>query len=222
MPRPNLKYALHFAPRFKDVRRSCFARGGATVLPENINNTLDTALEETRARLSEVIQMAMTEALREMLNKFMAFRRLLLYFNSDPDWDATLQLILDALRADTIQVVCLEALENLNHHVLPANQPIDDELGQLLHDGLTIDDVSADGAVRLGVLLAVNDDLLGALLITRGDSERFSEYERLLLTNFADELAITLYNIELHHLLEDQADRLATTIQQLRSGADGS
>jgi GAF domain-containing protein len=179
------------------------------------------ALEETRSRLSGVIQMAMTEALREMLNQFMAFRRLLLYFNSEPDWDATLQLILDAVGADAIQVVCLEGLEHLSHHVLPADQPIDDELDQLLHEGLTIDDVSKDVA-RLGVLLAVNDDLLGALLVTRSGGERFSEYERLLLTNFADELAITLYNIELHHLLEDQADRLASTIQQLRSGNDGA
>jgi transcriptional regulator with GAF, ATPase, and Fis domain len=192
------------------------------MLPENIHNTLDTALEETRTRLSEVIQMAMTEALREMLNQFMAFRRLLLYFNSEPDWDATLQLILDTIRADAIQVVCLEGLENLSHHNLPADHPIDDELSELLHERLTIDDVSAQGMVRLGVLLAVNDDLLGALMVTRGNGERFSEYERLLLSNFADELAITLYNIELHHLLEDQADRLASTIQQLRSGKDGA
>jgi GAF domain-containing protein len=166
--------------------------------------------------------MAMTAALREMLNQFMAFRRLLLYFNSEPDWDATLQLILDAVQADTIQVVCLEGLEHLSHHVMPADQPIDDELDELLHERLTIDDVSAKGEARLGVLLAVNDDLLGALMVTRSNGERFSEYERLLLTNFADELAITLYNIELHHLLEDQADRLASTIQQLRSGNDGA
>lgn len=192
------------------------------MLPEHIHVTLDMALEETHTRLSEVIQMAMTEALREMLNEFKAFRRLLLYFNSEPDWDATLQLILDAIHTDAIQVVCLEGLENLSYHILPADHPIDDELSQLLHEGLTIDDVSANGVVRLGVLLAVNDDLLGALMVIRSKSERFSEYERLLLTNFADELAITLYNIELHHLLEDQADRLASTIQQLRSGKDGA
>jgi GAF domain-containing protein len=191
------------------------------MLPEHINNTLDTALEDTRARLGGVIQMAITDALREMLTQFMAFRRLLLYFNSEPDWDATLQLILDAIRAETIQVVCLEGLENLSHHVLPADHAIEEALHQLLHDDLTIDDISANGVVRLGVLLAVNNDLLGALMVTRSSGERFSEYERLLLTNFADELAITLYNIELHHLLEDQADRLATTIQQLRSGQDG-
>jgi GAF domain-containing protein len=190
-----------------------------TVPSEQLLADLETIGDDiTRHRLFAAIQSALIESVRSILEQFSEFRHILLYFNTQADWDAVLRVIRDTVRASAIQVVCLEGLDKLSYHMLPAEQSIDEDFASLLHDGLTIDDQSPDGMVRLGMLLAVNDDLLGILMVVRHNGEPFSDYERILLTNFADELAIALHNLELYGLLTDQANRLAEMVKRTRPG----
>ena len=192
-----------------------------TSLQERLQSELDSASDDLRRRLSTAMQTAMMESMRSILEQFKAFRHLLLYFNTRADWNSILQIIRDTLRADAIQVIALEGLDDLDYHMLPPDQPIDDDAANLLHDGLTIDDHTPEGVVRLGTLLAVNDDLLGVILVVRNSGEAFNEYERMLLANFADELAIALHNLELYGLIREQANRLSTMIQQFRPDGNG-
>jgi GAF domain-containing protein len=186
------------------------------LLPEHLQAEWDAASDELRQHLSATL----TESIGGVLEQFKTFRHVLLYFNTRADWDAILRIIHDTVRADAIQVVALEGLDDLSYHLLPPDQQVDEDVTNLLHDGLAIDDQSPDGVVRLGMLLAVNDDLLGVILVVRHNGEAFSEYDRLLLANFADELAIALHNLELYGLIREQANRLADMIQQIRP--DGS
>jgi|GEM_PF-6022882 GAF domain-containing protein len=186
------------------------------LLPEHLQAEWDAASDELRQHLSAML----TDSIGDILEQFKTFRHVLLYFNTLADWDAILRIIHDTLRADAIQVVALEGLDDLSYHLLPPDQQVDEDVTNLLHDGLAIDDQSPDGVVRLGMLLAVNDDLLGVILVVRHNGEAFSEYDRLLLANFADELAIALHNLELYGLIREQANRLADMIQQIRP--DGS
>jgi GAF domain-containing protein len=174
--------------------------------------------DETRDRLSAAIQLALTESVRSILEQFSEFRHILLYFNTHADWDAVLRIVRDAVHAAAIQIVCLEGLDDLSYHLLPSEQAIDEDFASLLHDGLTIDDQSADGWVRLGMLLAVNDDLLGILMVMRDTGVPFNDFERILLTNFADELAIALHNLALYGLISEQANRLARMVKQGENG----
>jgi GAF domain-containing protein len=186
------------------------------LLPEHLQAEWDAASDALRQHLSAML----TESIGDILEQFKTFRHVLLYFNTRADWDAILRIIHDTVRADAIQVVALEGLDDLSYHLLPPDQQVDEDVTNLLHDGLAIDDQSLDGVVRLGMLLAVNDDLLGVILVARHNGEAFSEYDRLLLANFADELAIALHNLELYGLIREQANRLANMIQQFRP--DGS
>ena len=185
-------------------------------LPEHLQSEWDTASDDLRRHLSDALQTALTDSIRDVLEQFKTFRHILLYFNTRADWDAILQIIHNTLRVDTIQVVALEGLDDLSYHLLPPEQPVDEDVANLLHDGLAIDDHSADGVVRLGLLLAVNDDLLGVIMVSRHNGEAFNQYDRLLLANFADELAIALHNLELYGLIREQANRLADMIQHFR------
>ncbi len=173
--------------------------------------------EDTRQRLSAAIQTTLLNSVRSILEQLTAFRHILLYFNTHADWDAVLRSIRDAVNADAIQIVCLEGLDHLSYHLLPPDQSIDEDFASLLHDGLTIDDQTPDGRVRLGMLLAVNDDLLGILMVVRHNGGPFSDFERILLSNFADELAIALHNLELYSLISEQANRLARMIKQAKT-----
>jgi GAF domain-containing protein len=182
------------------------------LLPEHLQAEWDAASDELRQHLSATL----TESIGGVLEQFKTFRHVLLYFNTRADWDAILRIIHDTVRADAIQVVALEGLDDLSYHLLPPDQQVDEDVTNLLHDGLAIDDQSPDGVARLGMLLAVNDDLLGVILVMRYNGEAFSAYDRLLLANFADELAIALHNLELYGLIREQANRLADMIHQLR------
>jgi GAF domain-containing protein len=150
---------------------------------------------------------------RDTLDRLTRIRHLVLYFNTKADWETTLAVIRESLHADAVQVVCLEGLDSLSYHLLPADQIVDEDFDRLLHDGLTVDDHTPEGRVRLGLLMAINDDLLGVLMVIRNNGKSFNEYDRLLLANFADEMAIALYNIELYTLLREQADHLANIIR---------
>ncbi len=167
----------------------------------------------TRAHLLQAVQQALTDSARTTLDQLAQIRHLVLYFNTKADWTTTLEVIRDALHAAAVQVVCLEGLDTLSYHLLPADQTVDEDFDRLLHDGLTVDDQTPDGRVRLGLLMAINDDLLGVVMVIRHNGEPFNEYDRLLLANFADEMAIALYNIELYTLLREQADHLADLIR---------
>src|SRR5438034_843609 len=145
-----------------------------TVASEQLKANLEAIGDgNTRDRLSAAIQSALTDSVRKILEQFTEFRHILLYFNTQADWDAVLRVIRDAVHADAIQVVCLEGLDDLSYHLLPSKQDIDEDFASLLHDGLVIDDQSAAGRVRLGMLLAVNDDLLGILMVIRYNGARF-------------------------------------------------
>ncbi len=172
--------------------------------------------DTTREQLADAIQLVLTESVRDILEQLSALRHILLYFNTKADWDGVLQVILRAVNADAIQVVCLEGLDHLSYHLLPPDQSVHEDFASLLHDGLTLDDHSPDGQVRLAKLLAVNDDLLGILMVIRHNAVPFNDYDRILLTNFADELAIALHNLELYGLLTDQANRLARMVRKNR------
>jgi len=173
--------------------------------------------DDTRDRLTAAFHSALIESVRNILEQFTAFRHILLYFNTHADWDAVLRAVRDAVNADAIQIVCLEGLDHLSYHLLPPDQSIDEDFASLLHDGLSIDDQTPDGRVRLGRLLAVNNDLLGILMVVRDGGEPFSDFERILLSNFADELAIALHNLELYSLISEQANRLARMIKQAKA-----
>jgi len=169
--------------------------------------------DSTRAQLLQAVQQALTDSVRDTLDRMTRIRHLVLYFNTKADWDTTLEVIRESLHADAVQVVCLEGLDSLSYHLLPADQIVDEDFDRLLHDGLTVDDQTPDGRARLGLLMAVNDDLLGVVMVIRNNGKPFNEYDRLLLANFADEMAIALYNIELYTLLREQADHLANIIR---------
>ncbi len=188
-----------------------------TVPSEQLKATLAAIDDGTRDRLYAAIQSALTDSVRRILEQFTEFRHILLYFNTQADWDAVLRVIRDAVQADAIQVVCLEGLDDMSYHLLPSDQVIDEDFASLLHDGLVIDDQLPNDRVRLGVLLAVNDDLLGILMVIRYNGQPFSDFERILLTNFADELAIALHNLALYGLISEQANRLANMVKQSKA-----
>jgi len=186
-----------------------------TVPSEQLKANLEAIDDDNiRDRLSTSIEIALTDSVRSILEQFTEFRHILLYFNTQPDWNAVLRVIRGAVHADAIQIVCLEGLDDLSYHLLPSDQVIDEDFASLLHDGLAIDDQSADGHVRLGMLLAVNDDLLGILMVIRYNGLPFSDFERIVLTNFADELAISLHHLALYGLITEQANRLAKMVKQ--------
>jgi hypothetical protein len=174
-----------------------------------------TALGDTLGQdLITAVEPVITASIKHILDQLSALRRLLLYFNSQPDWAGILKIVLDTLGADAAQAVVVEGLDGLSYYMLPDGQQLDEDFARLLHDGLTIDDHLPNGAVRLGVLMAVNEDLLGILMIMRYNGQPFTDYERMLLTTFADELGMTLHSLALYKLLREQADRLAGMVRQ--------
>ena len=104
------------------------------LLPDRLQVELDAANEELRRRLSVALRTAVTDSIRGVLDQFKAFRHLLLYFNTRADWNAILQIIHDTLQVDAIQVVALEGLDDLSYHLLPPDQPIDEDVAGLLLD----------------------------------------------------------------------------------------
>jgi GAF domain-containing protein len=172
--------------------------------------------------LMATVQDVLTGSVRALLDQLAAVRHLLLYFNTQADWNGVLEVIRNTVSVDAVQVVCLEGLDDLSYHLLPPDQSIDEDFASLLHDGLTVDDQTPGGASRLGVLLSVNEDLLGILMVVRHNGAPFSDFDRVLLHHFADEIAITLHNLELYGLIREQADRLATLLHRRRGDGKGA
>jgi transcriptional regulator with GAF, ATPase, and Fis domain len=177
---------------------------------------------EANDDLMAAVRDALTGSVRTILDQLTTVRHLLMYFNTQADWNGVLGVIRDMVNADAVQVVCLEGLDDLSYHLLPSDQAVDEDFASLLHDGLTVDDQTPDGATRLGILLSVNEDLLGILMVMRNKGEPFSDFDRVLLHHFADEIAITLHNLQLYGLIREQADRLANLLHRRRGYGKGS
>jgi GAF domain-containing protein len=176
---------------------------------------------EANDDLMAAVQGVLAESVRTILDQLTTVRHVLLYFNTQADWNAVLEVIRDTVNVDAVQVVCLEGLDDLSYHLLPPDQSIDEDFASLLHDGLTVDDQTPKGITRLGILLSVNEDLLGILMVMRNNGQPFSEFDRVLLYHFADEIAITLHNLELYGLIREQADRLANLLHRHRGDGKG-
>ncbi len=167
--------------------------------------------------LVAAVHAAVTESVCSVLNQLATIRHLLMYFNTAPDWNAVLEVIQDTLHVDAVQVGCMDSLNNLQYHMLPPDQPIDEDFTSLLHSGLMIDDPTPEGMIhRLGTLLSVEDDLLGIMVVIRINGAPFSDFERIVLNYFADEIATTLHHLDLYGLVRQQADRLAGLLKSGR------
>src|SRR5215475_3535223 len=183
-------------------------------LPEWLNAELAGIEDETlRVRLSSGIEFAMYQAVRDLLERFAAIRHLLLYFNTHADWGAVLGAIRDIMRVDAVQVVQINGAGSLVYHSLPFDLPVHEDYAALLSEATIIDDQQQDGTVRLGALLAVNDDLIGMLVLFRKGGEIFSAYDRAVLSNVASEMAIALNNVDMYQMLADQAEQLAALVR---------
>lgn len=183
-------------------------------LPEWLNAELSVIDDETlRVRLSSGIEFAMYQSVRDLLERFAAIRHLLLYFNTHADWGAVLGAIRDIMHVDAVQVVQIKEAGNLVYHSLPLDLPVQEDYPALLSEAMIIDDQQPDGTVRLGALLAVNDDLIGMLVLFRNGGEIFNAYDRAVLSNVASEMAIALNNVDMYQMLADQAEQLAALVR---------
>jgi len=183
-------------------------------LPEWLKTDLLAVEDESlRVRLASEIELAMYQGVRDLLERFAAIRHLLLYFNTHADWGAVLGAIRDIMRVDAVQVIQLRDGKNLVYHSLPIDLPIHEDYLALLSEAAIIDDQQEDGTVRLGALLAVNDDLIGMLVLFRKGGEIFTAYDRAVLSNVASEMAIALNNVDMYQMLADQAEQLAALVR---------
>src|SRR5260221_1608136 len=137
----------------------------------------------------------------------------MLYFNTYADWDTVLDSIRDMMRADAVQVVRFQDANTLIFHLSPHEQTIEDDFIALLNEKRSIDERQSGVRARLGALLAINNDLLGMLVLIRNRDEPFTDYDRTVLANLASEMAVAINSLDLYSLLQDQAEYLSTLVK---------
>jgi GAF domain-containing protein len=189
-------------------------------LPEWLLTELN-AIEDVklRNRLAAGLQIAIYETVRDLLDKLSAVRHLMLYFNTYADWDTVLDSIRQMMRADAVQVVRFQEVNKLAFHLLPHEQTIEDDFIVLLAEGRAIDERHSGVRARLGALLAINNDLLGMLLLIRNRDEPFTDYDRTVLANLASEMAVAINSLDLYSLLQDQAEYLSALVKSTYKGS---